>query len=226
MRVGILNAETKSSETVISYKASGCLVENKKVVDEKDLQDIDALLICKNQTFSVVEVCEWVIKGKMYRSIPIWVSTTEKQVEEKNIYLQLGVCGIFEDYTIEEIDLAISNSLNTMKSAQHMELKEESMLQLDPLKLSLNVNNVTISLTKSEYYLVALLYEHKEEVCTYEMLAETFLGKDIELLSENGQSRVANIVCKIRAKIAQASDGKNELIKTIRSRGYMLTLSK
>lgn len=226
MRVGILNTEKKSSETFISYKASGCLVENKKVVDEKDLQDIDALLICKNQTFSVVEVCEWVIKSKMCRSIPIWISTTEKQVEEKNIYLQLGVCGIFEDYSLEEIDLAISNSLNTMKPTQHMKMKEESMLQLDPLKLSLNVNNVTISLTKSEYYLVALLYEHKEEVCTYEMLAESIFGKDSELLGESGQSRVANIVCKIRAKIAQASDGKKELLKTIRSRGYMLTLSE
>ncbi|EOH95002.1 hypothetical protein UAW_02081 [Enterococcus haemoperoxidus ATCC BAA-382] len=226
MRVGILNTEKKSSETFISYKASGCLVENKKVVDEKDLQDIDALLICKNQTFSVVEVCEWVIKSKMCRSIPIWISTTEKQVEEKNIYLQLGVCGIFEDYSLEEIDLAISNSLNTMKPTQHMKMKEESMLQLDPLKLSLNVNNVTISLTKSEYYLVALLYENKEEVCTYEMLAESIFGKDSELLGESGQSRVANIVCKIRAKIAQASDGKKELLKTIRSRGYMLTLSE
>lgn len=226
MRVGILNTEKKSNETFISYKASGCLVENKKVVDEKDLQDIDALLICKNQTFSVVEVCEWVIKSKMCRSIPIWISTTEKQVEEKNIYLQLGVCGIFEDYSLEEIDLAISNSLNTMKPTQHMKMKEESMLQLDPLKLSLNVNNVTISLTKSEYYLVALLYENKEEVCTYEMLAESIFGKDSELLGESGQSRVANIVCKIRAKIAQASDGKKELLKTIRSRGYMLTLSE
>lgn len=226
MRVGILNTEKKSSETFISYKASGCLVENKKVVDEKDLQDIDALLICKNQTFSVVEVCEWVIKSKMRRPIPIWISTTEKRVEEKNIYLQLGVCGIFEDYTIEEIDLAISNSLNTMESAQHMKMKKEPMVQLDPLKLSLNVDHLTISLTKSEYYLVALLYEHKEEVCTYEMLAESFLGKGIDLLGESGQSRVANIVCKIRAKIAQASDGKKELIKTIRSRGYMLTLSE
>ncbi|MEI5990614.1 hypothetical protein A5881_002119 [Enterococcus termitis] len=227
MRVGILNTGKKVNEKFIAFQTSARLLENKKIVDESDLQDIDALLICKDQNFSIIEVCEWIIKSKIQQSIPIWISTTEKQVEEKHIYFQLGVCGIFEEnYTIEEIDLAISNNLDAMKSKQQLKTREEASFRLDPLKLSLSFNDFSISLTRSEYYLVDLLYENREEVCTYEMLQESLLGQKIDLLDENGQSRVANIVCKIRAKIAQVSDEKNELIKTIRSRGYMLTLSE
>ncbi|MBO0473347.1 response regulator transcription factor [Enterococcus ureasiticus] len=219
MMVGILNKN--SSESFMDRQTSAYLPESKKVV-----KDIDALLIFKNQTFSIVEICEWVIKTKTYRSIPIWIATSEKKLEEKSIYLQLGVCGIFEEsYTIEEIDLSIRNSLNTMKSNQQMRTKEELGFQLDPLKLCLSLENTSVSLTKLEFFLVSLLYENKEEVCTYEMLTESLLGEKFELFGEIGQSRVANIVCKIRAKIAQATDGKSELIKTIRSRGYMLTLS-
>lgn len=226
MRVGILDTEKNIIDAFVACQTSTRLLETKEVVKEGDLKEIDALLIYKSQAFSIREVCEWLIKVKIQKPIPIWIATSEKQIEGKSVYFQLGLCGIFEeDYTVEEISLSISNSLNTMKSSPQVKVQENQYFQLDPLKLSLSVGETTVSLTRQEYCLLEVMYSNKEEVCTYEMLSESILGEELEIAGEIGQSRVANIVCKVRAKITQASDGKQELIRTIRSRGYMLTLS-
>lgn len=226
MRLGIIDTENNISEQFFTNQTAAPILNSKEVVEKNDLKNLDALLICKNQVFGMREVCEWVIKMKMYKDVPIWVASSEKQLEEKNVYLQLGVCGVFEgNYSIEEINLAISNNLNIMKNDSQEKIEKSEFFLLDPLKLSLFIGDSSIPLTRLEYVLMELLYEHKEEVCTYEMLAESLLGGQFELLGETGQSRVANVICKIRSKLSQASEGKQDVIKTIRSRGYMLTLS-
>ncbi|MFD1900923.1 winged helix-turn-helix domain-containing protein [Enterococcus termitis] len=228
MRVGILDTEKRISEKFIACQTTTHFLESKEILEENDLKDVDALLICKNQQFGLREICEWVIRIKSHEALPIWVATNERQLEEKSIYLQLGVCGIFEkDYTVEEIDLSISNNLKAM--SVHTQIQEKTYqgatFKLDPLRLSLSVGKNNVPLTKLEYCLLEILYENKEEVCTYEMLAKTLLGEEVNQDVNQAQSRVANIVCKVRAKIAQVNRGELEMIKTIRSRGYMLTLS-
>lgn len=228
MKVGILDTEKIISREFITGPTSTHLLEGKEIVEEKDLKGIDALLICKNQQFGIREICEWVIKIKTHESVPIWVATTEKQLGEKSIYLQLGVCGIFEkDYTVEEIDLSIGNSLQAMKQNKNTQDETYSgkSFILDPLRLSLSIGKNNVPLTRLEYCLLEVLYENKGEVCTYKMLAEALLGKEMIADFDLAQSRIANIVCKVRAKIAQTNRGEQDLIKTIRSRGYMLTLS-
>lgn len=226
MRLGILDTEKRTSEQFFACQTSTHLLETIEVVEKSDLKNLDALLICKNQVFGMREVCEWVIKMKAHKDVPIWISSSESHLEEKNVYLQLGVCGVFErNYSVEEINLSIINSLTMMRMDAQESAKENDFFMLDPLKLSLFIGKSTIPLTKLEFVLLELLYDHKEEVCTYEMLAQSLLGEQFEFLGETGQSRVANIVCKIRSKLSQRNEGKQELIRTVRSRGYMLTLT-
>ncbi|GGC97162.1 winged helix-turn-helix domain-containing protein [Enterococcus wangshanyuanii] len=228
MKVGILDTEKTISREFIAGHTYTHFLEGKEVVKETDLKGLDALLICKNQQFGLREICEWVIKIKTHDSVPIWIATNEQHLGEKNIYLQLGVCGIFEkDYTIEEIDLSIGNSLQAMKN--HGETQTTtysgSSFTLDPLRLALSIGKNNVPLTRLEYCLLEVLYENKGEVCTYKMLAEALLGKESQTNVDLAQSRIANIVCKVRAKISHVNRGELELIKTVRSRGYMLTLS-
>jgi DNA-binding response OmpR family regulator len=222
VRLGILDQE-KSFIEDFSACQTAAYIESKEVFEEKDVNDLDALLICKSQAFGIKEICEWVIK--LNKLVPIWVFTSEELLEEKNVYLQLGVCGVFNgSYTNEEISLSISNSLNIMKSPIQKKQRPKQPFQLDPSKLSLTVEDESISLTRLEYFLIEVLYERKNEVCTYEELASTLFGQSFDPGDDAGQYRVTNIVCKIRAKLTKANQGKQELIKTIRSRGYMLNV--
>ncbi|MTD41892.1 hypothetical protein GIX45_25385 [Erwinia sp. CPCC 100877] len=222
VRLGILDQEKSFIEDFYACQTAAC-IESKEVLEEKDVNGLDALLICKSQAFGIKEICEWVIK--LNKLVPIWVVTSEKQMEEKSVYLQLGVCGAFYgNYTKEEISLSISNSLNIMKAPVEKKQRPKQSFLLDPSKLSLTINDESISLTRLEYFLIEVLYERKNEVCTYEELASVLFGKSFEEGDETGQYRVTNIVCKIRAKLIKASQGKQDLIKTIRSRGYMLNL--
>ncbi|ALS02536.1 hypothetical protein ATZ33_14460 [Enterococcus silesiacus] len=227
MKIGLIDSEKKISQSAFTYQAFTYILDSKEVVKEGDLTDIDALIICKNQSFDVGKICEWVMKAKRYRNIPIWIIMSEEQLEEKYIYLQLGVCGIFvTDHIAEEIYLSIGNSLNTINVQPQTELGEKPFIQLNPLMLSLTVGEKSVSLTKLEYSLLAILYENKENVCTYELLSETFLMKLPNMSHEQRQGRVANIICKIRAKLALVDKKMSHLIKTVRSVGYMLILAE
>jgi DNA-binding response OmpR family regulator len=230
-KIGIVSTESEGHSTICTLlKSNG--YEVLAIEDKREQISIESLVILGGNQMKFRQVQEWVIFAQEYLKTPIWIFFPQCSEKERDILLQLGVNGIVtKPERINEVAMLIRNYIIKIDSkftyiSANANERGESSLELKDSKLSIIIENgKEVHLTRLEYRLVKTLYENKEEVCTYEMLAQSLLeaGAQADFVLE--QNRIANIICKIRAKIARVNRGKFNLIKTVRSRGYMLTLT-
>jgi two-component system, cell cycle response regulator CtrA len=98
----------------------------------------------------------------------------------------------------------------------------QSVIQSGDLVLNLdaktaNVNGVQVHLTGKEYQILELLSLRKGRTLTKEMFLKHLYGE----MDEPGNKIIDVFMCKLRKKLANASDGK-DYIETARGRGYVL----
>jgi two-component system cell cycle response regulator CtrA len=95
------------------------------------------------------------------------------------------------------------------------------LLRFGPLQLDLNahevsVNGQAVAFTVTEYVMLELLAVHKGESVS----RETFLDHLYGGIDEPAMKSLDVVICKLRKKLAAA--GADELIVTVRGRGYLL----
>lgn len=193
-----------------------------KEIDQMDqLSEVDGILININQKINnhTIRGLEWLTnlrKGKW--CIPIWMytDTSMTQIEQK-LCLHLGANGILvKDSDEEENDfIIIKNTLNCLvRPESSAEDSSSVILNKDAQSLSLNGQS-EIGLTRLEFQTLSFLYDHADEVVTYQEISNHLWKGELE----GRQYRVANIIFLIRKKLGE--EGK-DLIRTIRTKGFRL----
>ena len=201
-RILKLQLERKNHEITIIENGIDALNEIHKKRDFYDLMLLDLGL----PSMEGNEVCKNV---KKISKVPIIVVSAKNNVEEKVDLLKSGA----SDYVTKPFDfLELEARININIRKEKISQITYKTLTLNLQNYSLYLENVPILLTKTEFELVKLLIENKEEIVLRDKIIEKIWGWEAS----------DNLLDSTRKKIRQKL-GK-EKIKTVRGIGYILKI--
>ena len=152
------------------------------------------------------EVCKNVRK---ISKVPIIVVSAKNNVEEKVDLLKSGAIDyVTKPFDFLELEARIDINIRKEKISQIT----YKTLTLNLQNYSLYLENVPILLTKTEFELVKLLIENKEEIVLRDKIIEKIWGW------EASDNLLDSTIKKIRQKLGK------EKIKTVRGIGYILQI--
>ncbi|ALS36954.1 two-component system response regulator VicR [Enterococcus rotai] len=238
-RIGILaSTMTPSPDVYKAFEKINCQLDHlKEVPNFEKLHTYDGLLIEEVHEGAISSVCSTILQIKQQTNVYIWVLSGKSTLINRQVYLQLGVDGNFDQESFpEELLLYLKNFLSRQdeqrktqravvggkKNANQISTIGEK-LEMDPTNHSLIVfigeKEVEVELTRLEYRLLELLYSYPGKAFNYQEIHENLWNSPYK--EEN--YRVANIVFHVRKKLERHDVG-SEFIKTVRSKGYMIKL--
>ena len=201
-RILKLQLERKNHEITIIENGIDALNEIHKKRDFYDLMLLDLGL----PSMEGNEVCKNVRK---ISKVPIIVVSAKNNVEEKVDLLKSGA----SDYVTKPFDfLELEARININIRKEKISQITYKTLTLNLQNYSLYLENVPILLTKTEFELVKLLIENKEEIVLRDKIIEKIWGW------EASDNLLDSTIKKIRQKLGK------EKIKTVRGNGYILKI--
>jgi len=201
-RILKLQLERKNHEITIIENGIDALNEIHKKRDFYDLMLLDLGL----PSMEGNEVCKNVRK---ISKVPIIVVSAKNNVEEKVDLLKSGA----SDYVTKPFDfLELEARININIRKEKISQITYKTLTLNLQNYSLYLENVPILLTKTEFELVKLLIENKEEIVLRDKIIEKIWGW------EASDNLLDSTIKKIRQKLGK------EKIKTVRGIGYILQI--
>ncbi|WP_430606721.1 two-component system, OmpR family, alkaline phosphatase synthesis response regulator PhoP [Enterococcus sp. AZ170] len=222
-----------SKEELASYISS---LENAghTIIDcknKKILSELDIILIQENTPNDLKVICEQIWEVKSQTNAPLWILSTHFIQINRLIYLQLGA-DLIIDLNQEQPDSFILQMENTIKrlkksngSASSTDdasesSKSNSRIELFPDSLRVTIGDQKeIQLTPLEFLALSVLVENTGKLVTYEDLFQAIWKNN----DKEKAYRLNNLIFHLRKKIEV--DTKNPIfIKTIRSRGYMVSI--
>ncbi|MBO0475297.1 hypothetical protein IGL98_003228 [Enterococcus sp. DIV0840] len=230
--IGYIDLSGTNSDQYINVLSRECkLTRYDSSVFEEFPVDLDGFLIVDKNCESLFQVSDYVLKIRKQSNTFIWIVSRQLDSIAKVVFLKMGADDNFcSEQTIEEVKLKILHSLKRkqeiikesridLETYLQKKRNTQDQLYLDDQKLILMFNDHEIEFTNIEFKVIKILFDKQEQVVTYEQLHEAIWKAPYE--KEN--YRIATVIFHIREKI-----GKVELnailIKTIRSKGYLLTL--
>ena len=203
-RILKLQLERKNHEITIIENGIDALNEIHKKRDFYDLMLLDLGL----PSMEGNEVCKNVRK---ISKVPIIVVSAKNNVEEKVDLLKSGAIDyVTKPFDFLELEARIDINIRKEKISQIT----YKTLTLNLQNYSLYLENIPILLTKTEFELVKLLIENKEEIVLRDKIIEKIWGWEV---SDN---LLDSTIKKIRQKLGK------EKIKTVRGIGYILQIWK
>ncbi|OJG99394.1 hypothetical protein RV18_GL001462 [Enterococcus termitis] len=189
----------------------------------------DLLILLENKPEQTGEICGQLLQLKKELDSLIWIWATAQNEMNRMVYLKLGADGVMTDHLkLEEWVLIVSNALRRKAmNGQHSEEKIVSKnngggLVLNIRNRSIMVNeNDEIRLTNLEYKAMDILFQNVGETVTYEEIYKAIWGE-----KENEHRkvyRISNLIFHIRKKFEEEI-GTSKAIRTVRSKGYVLTV--
>ena len=201
-RILKLQLERKDHEITIIENGIDALNEIHKKRDFYDLMLLDLGL----PSMEGNEVCKNVRK---ISKVPIIVVSAKNNVEEKVDLLKSGASDyVTKPFDFLELEARININIRKEKNSQIT----YKTLTLNLQNYSLYLENVPILLTKTEFELVKLLIENKEEIVLRDKIIEKIWGW------EASDNLLDSTIKKIRQKLGK------EKIKTVRGIGYILQI--
>ena len=201
-RILKLQLERKNHKITIIENGIDALNEIHKKRDFYDLMLLDLGL----PSMEGNEVCKNVRK---ISKVPIIVVSAKNNVEEKVDLLKSGA----SDYVTKPFDfLELEARININIRKEKISQITYKTLTLNLQNYSLYLENVPILLTKTEFELVKLLIENKEEIVLRDKIIEKIWGW------EASDNLLDSTLKKIRQKLGK------EKIKTVRGIGYILQI--
>ena len=196
--------------------------------DIENIEDLQAVIIQEEEITDMSTICEMILKIKQKSNCYIWIATVSENSVGKLVYLQLGADVVFgPDREVREVSLIVENALgriaskNVDSSFVEKSIGKNGLFELNPSNLSVFLDEEKeVVLTRLEYKIVELLLNTPNIAVDYETVYKKIWGDD---LLENKKYRVANVIYHLRQKI-EKNIKKPEYIKTVRSKGYMLSI--
>ncbi|PJE63885.1 DNA-binding response regulator [Candidatus Roizmanbacteria bacterium CG10_big_fil_rev_8_21_14_0_10_45_7] len=147
---------------------------------------------------------------------PVVIVTARGQVEDRIKGLNLGA----DDYVPKPVDsselIARIRSVIRRNTQSPLPVLVISDLVVKPAEHVAAVSNCNLDLTAKEFAVLEYLAQHSGQIITRTMLMEHIWGSDFETFSNVIDVYIRNL----RRKLEKHS--KNNLIKTIRGKGYIL----
>ena len=197
-----LQLERKNHEITIIENGIDALNEIDRKRDFYDLILLDLGL----PSMEGNEVCKNVRK---ISKVPIIVVSAKNNIEEKVDLLKSGA----SDYVTKPFDfLELEARININIRKEKISQITYKTLTLNLQNYSLYLENIPILLTKTEFELVKLLIENKEEIVLRDKIIEKIWGW------EASDNLLDSTIKKIRQKLGK------EKIKTVRGSGYILQI--
>ncbi|MGX7149934.1 winged helix-turn-helix domain-containing protein [Enterococcus ureasiticus] len=235
--VAILASEEYSLDGYIeAFTREKCKVVffNIETVVEEEIKGMDAVIIEEVNSENIGRTCELIIQVRNNAKGLIWIVSKDSRKNNRIIYLQLGATGIFDaGIDLDEFSLVIRTTLDRSgakneailmnKHAKHSVMKTESekpSIVLQPNIMGVSIAGKTaVLLTRLEYKVLLVLSEQPNQVVPYDEILRRVWKSEINYST----FRLANLISHLRKKVEEYPD-KPKYIKTIRSKGYMLTI--
>ncbi|MBP2100405.1 winged helix-turn-helix domain-containing protein [Enterococcus rivorum] len=189
------------------------------------LSMIDGLVMHYRENAEKSELYEQVVIIRNVSVIPIWVVSEVMSSRERLTFLKLGVLviikkGIFD----EELSLSLVNALKIVDHRRTITntriLSQSKNIEIIDSNCSIRFKEGQIvHLTRLEFQLILELAKEPNKAVSYEELT-TLIWSDS--VPKGDIYRLANLVFNVRKKLREENIDPS-IIKTIRSRGYMLT---
>jgi two-component system phosphate regulon response regulator PhoB len=177
--------------------------------DTPDLIVLDLMLPGLEGT----EVCRILKQDERTRSIPILMLTAKSEEIDRIIGLELGA----DDYVVKpfsprEIALRIRNILRRRSAPETPGPVRAGPLVIDVEGHHVSVSGSTVSLTATEFKLLAILFQRRGRVQTREELLDVVWGYDYM-----GYGRTVDAhIKRLREKLGEAAG----MVETVRGVGY------
>ncbi|MGX7203102.1 hypothetical protein BCR22_11790 [Enterococcus plantarum] len=187
-------------------------VPNKK--DEFKLSNgLDIIVINGTGSSDFQTICEWLAFLKSQTNAYFIVTLGKEDKNERLVYLQLGAMQVINLNTqSSEIPILLKNYHEKLSSRK---ISHKS-LELNSANRTLLVGrDKEIELTRLEYKIMNCLSENIGTTVSHKELISCVWGRD----SSASKIQLSNLIFNLRGKL----DAKDRfLVKTIRSKGYML----
>lgn len=204
------NLEKSGFDVIVAADGPAAL---KKARDETpDLIVLDLMLPGLEGT----DVCRILKQEERTRSIPILMLTAKSEEIDRIIGLELGA----DDYVVKpfsprEIALRIRNILRRRSEPETPGPVRAGPLVIDVEGHHVSVSGSTVSLTATEFKLLAILYQRRGRVQTREELLDVVWGYDYM-----GYGRTVDAhIKRLREKLGEAAG----MVETVRGVGYRFT---
>lgn len=224
--------EEDRSEYIVALKEKKCTLHHVNLNEmEERIPQMDAVIINEPTIEDIGLTCESIIKVRSLTNHFVWILSDESTKINRIVHLQLGADGTFDNRT--ESDEFCLSIMNTLERRTDKKQKQETItdtvhptMEGQPPAIRLVPNNFSVSiegkgevgLTKLEFKALESLIRRKGEAITYEELYKSVWGEE----KGDKKYRVANLVFHLRKKLEDDSF-KPKYIRTVRSRGYMLS---
>jgi DNA-binding response OmpR family regulator len=121
---------------------------------------------------------------------------------------------------IDEV-VTIVNEIFDRSEGTDPELFAEPFLcgdvMIDPANMSIEIDGLSVELTKKEFRFIQILALNEERTCTRDELKKLVWGDEVDVIGRT----VDVLVSRLRSKLAEATG--RELVSTIRGIGYRFT---
>ena len=154
---------------------------------------------------------------KKIKDVPIIVASAITDMDKKLDLFSLGANDyVTKPFNNEELLARIKVQLksNWIKEENILKIKD---LKLDTINYTVTGKKETVNLSKTEFEILKLLMQNKNQVVTKSMLFDTVW----DTLNSADENTLNVHISKIRNKLKKAS-GSNEYIETVWSIGYIM----
>ncbi|MBM7690432.1 hypothetical protein BCR24_15055 [Enterococcus ureilyticus] len=206
------NEEIFLTEIIQVSKYKIIRIPNKKE-DFKLSKRLDVIVLNGNDSSDFLTICEWLAFLKSYTSAYFIVTLGNEDKNERLVYLQLGAMQVINLNTqSSEIPILLKNYHEKLSSQKN----SHKSLELNSANRTLVVDgNKEVELTRLEYKIMNCLSNNIGTTVSYKELISYVWGQD----SSASKIQLSNLIFSLRGKLDPKDRG---LVKTIRSKGYML----
>ncbi|EOL50080.1 winged helix-turn-helix domain-containing protein [Enterococcus caccae] len=226
------NVESSKLEYITALKEKKCSIHQ---IDPTEIREripkMDAVIVIESAVENIGLTCEFIIKVRDLTEGFVWVLSSESSKVNRIVHLQLGADGTFDNridsdefclYVMNTLERRLGKKGQKNSYSQIESPKKEQQIQnirLVPANFSVNIEGKgEVGLTKLEFKALETLIRNKGEAISYEELYKSVWGKE----KGDKKYRVANLIFHLRKKLEDDSF-KPKYIRTVRSRGYMLS---
>lgn len=212
--LGILEERTIQKELVEAFQKDEHVIE---IIEKKEqLHQVDGVVLPLTKKEEFPPLIDWLLACQKTPSVFVWVFSTISLDMEQDILMSLGANDVVTHETqLSRLSLLVKNTFLRLDHTNTIKKIPANQEVLNMKNQSIQINQVEHTLTRKEYQLLDLLYEHRGSCVTYDSLLAALWPNTLK----RELYKLTNIVFHLREKLKGSEEF---VIKTIRSKGYML----
>lgn len=212
--LGILEERVTEEALLNAFQNDGYTIE---FIEKKEqLNQVDGVVLPLTKKEEFPPLVEWLLACQKRPSVFVWVFSTINLDVEQEILMSLGANDVVtNEAQLPRLSLLVKNTFFRLSHTNATRKEPDEQLLLNPKNQSVWINQAEQILTRKEYQLLDLLYEHRGNCVLYETLIATLWPNSPNYELYN----LTNTIFHLREKIKTSEE---LAIRTIRSKGYML----